>query len=243
MYQLELQHEDQKSDLQKPRSNTLSKNKSRMRKDIEERIGKRWREVEDDLNSRIQNMTERRHWLIRSSPQMLAVAEMILAQEKPMKIVRFLRMKDTQRFGANISDDALLRQVLRFKEEVVSALENEEGDDISMSRLDFYARLSGKHVDIHAMMTKLILFQESRLCMVLEKENECTHAWMRNKVDGKAEKRMQKAWKEGGKELDLYWKLLMSLALYEAMSGRMNQEEHAHLHQIIRTNREYFPRR
>lgn len=242
MNQSALQHESLKSDLQKPRSNTLSKNKSRMRKDIEERIGKRWKEVEDDLNSRIQNMTERRHWLIRSSPQMLAVAEMILAQEKPMKIVRFLRTKDAQRFGDNISDDALLRQVLRFKEEVVSALESEEGSDVSMNKLDFYARLSGKHVDIHAMMTKLVLFQESQLYIVLDEEKERTYAWMKDKSDEKAKRKMDRAWKNAGRELDRYWKFLMSLAMYELLNQRCSSEQHEYMHEVMKYSRGYLPR-
>lgn len=243
MVQLELEQKQLESDLQKPHSTSLSKKKWKARKDIEERIGKRWREVEDDLDTRIQNAMERRHWLIRSSPQMLAVAEMILAGEKPMTIVRFLREKDSERFGENISDDALLRQVLRFKEEVLVALEGEEGDDVSTSRLDFYARLPGKeHVDIHAMMVKMVLFQESRLSAAWVRENDCFHAWMRNKGDRREEKKMVKAQKECAKELDQYWKFLMSLATYEIVSQPCSSEQFESMRQVMKYQRGYLMR-
>lgn len=221
----------------------ISKKRHLLRKGIEEEMGQHWNEVEEALSARLQTLAERRHWLIRSSPQMLAVAEMILAQEKSMTIVRFLRTKDPERFADHITDAALLGQVLRFKEEVISTLEAEEGDDVSTNRLDFYARLSGKeHVDVQGMMTKLVLYQESRLCTSLEKQNVCTYDWMRNTKDRKAERQMQKAWKEGSKELDRYWKFLMSLAAYELMNQPCSAEQREYMHEVMKYSRGSFPR-
>jgi hypothetical protein len=221
----------------------ITKRRRILRKGIEEEMGREWNEVEESLEKRLQKVTERRHGLIRSSPQMIAVAEMILSHRKPMEIVKFLRKHDSMRFGEQITDAALLGQVLRFKEEVISALESEDGEDVSTSILDFYARLSGKqHVDIHAMMVKLVLFQETRLCAAYEREQERTHAWMRDKSDKKAERKMYKAWKEGSKELDQYWKFLMSLATYELMGQRDSAERREHMHEVMKFSRGYLPR-
>lgn len=191
-----------------------------MRKTIEEEMGEHWKAIEEKLSRRIQEATARRHWLIRSSPQMIAVAEMILGQQPEMEIVRFLRKHDPQTFGENVTDVALLQQVLRFKRDVVSALESETDGDFSTNILDFYARLSGKHVDCHAAIIKIVLFQESRLCKALTEENALREEWCSHRDDMKAKRKLDRAWKKSTKELERYWKFLMSLAHYEQATGK-----------------------
>ncbi len=199
----------------KPPRRYISRKKAQMRKNIEEDIGEHWETIEEKLTKQLLETAQQRGRLIRSSPQMIAVAEKILGQEPEMEIVRFLRKHDTQRFGDNISDDALLQQVIRFKKDVVLALESEADDDFSTNVIDFYARLSGKHVDCHAMIIKVVLFQESRLCKALIEENALREAWYSRRDDAKAKGQFDKAFKKSTNELERYWKFLMSLANYE----------------------------
>lgn len=199
----------------KPLRRNRRKKQSLMRRSIEEEMGERWGAIEERLTRQILQTAKERGRLIRSSPLMISVAEMILGHKPEMEIVRFLRKHDTQRFGDNINDDALLQQVLRFKKDVVYALESETDDDFSTSVLDFYARLLGKHVDAHAMISKVVLFQESRLCKALVEENISREAWYSQRDDTRAKRQFDKAWKKSTKELERYMKFLLSLGSYE----------------------------
>ena len=178
-------------------------------------MGARWGTIEAKLTRQILKTAQQRGRLIRSSPQMIPVAEMILGQKHEMEIVRFLRKHDPQRFGENINDDALLQQVLRFKKDVVYALESEADDNFSTNVLDFYARLSGKHLDCKAEIVKVVLFQETRLCKALVEENIFREAWYSQRDDTRAKRQFDKAWKKSTKELERYVKFLMSLGSYE----------------------------
>lgn len=207
-------------------------------------MGERWSKIEERFTQRIQEAEKRKCLRIRSSPQMIAVAEMILAGEKAMDICRFLRIHDPELFSAKVSDDALLKQVLRFKEFVTEALEEGEEDEFPTSRLDFYARLRGKHLDVKSMLRKLVLYQETRLDLALKEEGQQLRASAKlsSTSDGKvAEQEMKKIFSTGSEQLGLYWKFLMSYAIYEALERAVSHESRTDIHQIWRANRQYFP--
>ncbi|MDD5075348.1 MAG: hypothetical protein PHO54_05805 [Candidatus Peribacteraceae bacterium] len=246
--QLQSQHREEESGYTQPSSVSLSKNRSRMRRDITERMGKRWDKIEEDITQRLQTILEKKHYLIRSSPQVLALTEMILAGEKATDCMRFLRLRDPERFAKErISDAALLKQIQRFKENVVVALESDESGNVSTDRLEMYARVMGRHVDIHKMMEKVILYQEWRLNLLLrDEERICEAADKAAKSNDANAQRMWrmrlKAMKTVGKELTLYVDFLMSYGVFKVLSQQSpSYEQQQFMHEGIGYLRKYLP--
>lgn len=200
--------------IKEPKRSNLARNTKRQRKKIEEELGEKWSKTEEKVYNMIMEDMGNRHSLIRSSPQCMAVAEMVLARESMKDIVSFLR-SDPYRFSeTKISTSALRQQIIRFQKEVFEVLDecNEEG----FNPIDFYGRLGGGRLrDPIAMMNRVLALQEHRLCIAIMEEDRAKHVLQfLDPTSEDYQKKYAEVTKDATRELELYMKILSCVSAY-----------------------------
>lgn len=202
-------------------------------------VGEEWNEIESKLSNEIQESMAKRHYRIRSSAQFFAVVEMILAGQTAKTIGSFLRKKDPHLFGSElISNNALLQQIIRFKEEVTARLREESGE--FHTTIDMFTRVSGKHFDPIAMIRKVILIQELRLSDALENEMKMMKAIQKLPPEKQLAK-LSKIYRITGREMERLCRSTMCYLLYDLMSQPCTVDQKEFVHGILRIYRNYLP--
>ncbi len=218
----------------------VSRKRRKLRRDIEETMGEEWEHLESKVRGEIQEQMAKRHLLLRSSPKLIPVVEMILAGETAKNIRSFLRRKDPERFSpALISDNTLLQQIIRFKDEVMAGMSG-ENEEFSTT-LDLYARFSGKHFDPMVMLKKIILVQEARTSEALEKESLALNA-LETLPPEKRARKFAAISRIASKEIESLQKMIMSYVIYELMNKPATHEQKAFVHSLLRAFRNHLPR-
>lgn len=206
--------------IKEPKRSNLARNTKRQRRKIEEELGEKWNKTEEKLYNTIMESMGNRHSLIRSSPQCMAVAEMLLAKETLKDVMFFLREKDPYRFSeTKISTSALQKQIIRFSTEVIDVLDGCNEEEEGFNPIDFYARLRGGEMSNPiAMMDRVLALQEHRLCIALWEEDRAKHVLrLLDPTSEEYQEKYREVTDNTTRELELYMKILSCIAAYSLL--------------------------